>query len=117
MVFWLEPNRYPRGISQLTPTLSNQEVGRAGNRTRNGAFEKGSLFCDKGIQFSFGCIALVVLGVHTRADVWTILQRSAMDVYFCGLKPPLTIRIGMVQECRFLKGTLKKVEPAGSRKR
>lgn len=46
------------------------------NRTRNGAFEKGSLFCDRGIQFSFGRTALVVLGVHTRADVWTIPERS-----------------------------------------
>lgn len=33
MVFWLEPNCYPRRILQLTPTLSNQEVGRAINRT------------------------------------------------------------------------------------
>lgn len=74
------------------------EVGRAINRTRNGAFRKGRPFCDKGVEFSFGFTAFVVLGIDTGADGWNILERSVMDGYTCKLKPPLTVRAGTIQK-------------------
>lgn len=64
-----------RDLSKLTPPVSNQEVGRARNRTRNGASKKKHPFCDKGVEFGFGFMAFVVLGIDTGADGWNILER------------------------------------------
>ena len=90
MVFWLEPNGYPRGnLSKLTSTVSNQNVGREINRMRNGAFKKGSPFCNRGVKFSFGFTASVVLGAHRGAHGRTVHEMSASDIILCEPKPPV----------------------------
>lgn len=49
---WLIPKKE---LLKLTPTVSDQEVGRAINRIRNRTIKKvkkGSLFCDQRVNFS-----------------------------------------------------------------
>lgn len=49
---------------KVTQTVSNQKIGRTIHRIRNGAIGKGNPFCDKGVEFSFGFTAFMVLGVR-----------------------------------------------------